>query len=255
MRRLIILGASNVTRSFGRLVAVARNVWNEPLEILAAHGHGRSYGVPWTRVMARRLPGILSSGLWQTLEQSPPAPTAALVTDIGNDILYEHSVSVIAGWVEQSLDQLSAREARTIIARLPLENLLGLSEARFKFFRNLFMPGCSLCLTEVTNRAHDLNDRVEALARARGMSVVVPHSAWYGLDPIHIRQRSYSVAWREVLGAWQSTNENRAFSRAKLHESLYLRTRFPQRVQWFGRDFNREQPVARLRDGTTIALY
>jgi hypothetical protein len=37
-----------------------------------------------SRLMVRTLPGILQSGLWHQLEVLPPAPTRALVTDVGS---------------------------------------------------------------------------------------------------------------------------------------------------------------------------
>jgi hypothetical protein len=218
-RRVIILGASNVTRSFGTLVATVRSISQEPLEIIAAHGHGRSYGTAWSAVLMRKLPGILSCGLWDSIREST-APSSALVTDIGNDLLYEHSVSTVAGWVEQCLDRLSAMSAQTIVTSLPVENILGISEARYKFFRNLFVPGCSLSLREMEGRARELDERVRALAMSRSMMVVVPQRGWYGLDPMHIRIGHYPKAWREVLGSWQSTTELSGFSRGKWRESL-----------------------------------
>jgi hypothetical protein len=255
MHRFIILGASNVTRSFGTLVAAARDVWNGPLEIVAAHGHGRSYGADWTTVLMRKLPGILTSGLWDAVRSDLRKPTSALVTDIGNDILYEHSVPTIAGWVEECLDRLAALEAQTAVMALPVENIFGLSEARYKFFRNLFMPGCSLGLREAADRAIELNERVAALVTSRNMKLVPQRREWYGLDPIHVRRKTYPGAWREVFFTWPSQRENAAFSRRKIAESWYLRSRIPQRVKLFGRELSAAQPSARLRDGTTVALY
>ncbi len=253
--RLIILGASNVTRSFGTLVAMARSRWNAPLEILAAHGHGRSYGAAWSTVMVRKLPGILPSGLWDAMGRALPLPTTALVTDIGNDILYEFSVPVIAGWVEACLDRLAAFGAQTVVSALPVENIFELSAARYKFFRSLFVPGCSLRLLETTERAIELNDRVSALVKSRGMKLITPCRQWYGLDPIHVRRRASPAAWRAMLGDFRTDRGNIDVSRGKLAESLYLRCRLPERVRWFGRELGALQPSARLRDGTTVALY
>ena len=67
MQRLIILGASNVTRAFGSLVNMASDVLQGPLEVVAAHGHGRSFGAPWSTVLVRKLPGILHCGLWEAV--------------------------------------------------------------------------------------------------------------------------------------------------------------------------------------------
>ena len=253
-RRVIILGASNVARSFSTLVATARSISQGPLEIVAAHGRGRSYGTAWSAVLMRKLPGILSCGLWDAIRESN-APSSALVTDIGNDLLYEHSVATIAGWVEQCLDRLATRSAQTIITSLPIENILGISEARYKFFRNLFVPGCSLGLREVESRARELDERVRALATSRSMTVVAPQRSWYGHDPIHIRIKHYPKAWCEVLGSWQSTPEMSRFSRGKWRESIYLNTRLPARVRWFNRELRAVEPCVRLSDGTTIALY
>ena len=254
MRRVIILGASNVTRSFGTLVATARSIHDGPLEIVAAHGHGRSYGMAWSAVFARKLPGILSCGLWDMSQEFVARP-AALVTDIGNDLLYEHPVSTVAGWVEQCLDRLSAMSAQTIVTGLPVENILGISEARYKFFRNLFVPGCSLGRREIEARSIALDERVRALAMSRSMTVVAPRLAWYGLDPMHIRLRHYPTAWHEVLRSWRVQDDMPGISRGKLMESLYLRSRIPARVRWFNRELNASQPSARLRDGTTVAIY
>ena len=57
----------------------------------------------------RELPGIVECGLWDALAQRPPAPTVALLTDIGNDLLYDVPVPQIVSWVETCLDRFSPR--------------------------------------------------------------------------------------------------------------------------------------------------
>lgn len=203
----------------------------------------------------RKIPGILPSGLWETLRRAPALPTAALVTDIGNDLLYGHSVATITGWVEACLDRLAAHQSTTIVTGLPVENISGLTPARYKFFRTLLFPGCTLSLGEISDRALALNERVQRLAAGRGIPVIRPRVEWYGFDPIHLRQRHYPQAWSEVCARWRRDAEECRISRAKLAESLYLWTRVPQRVQWFGWTVGAAQPSARLSDGTTVALY
>ena len=56
--RIVALGASNLTRGFQTLVSTARGAWGPYVEVLAALGHGRSYGAP-SRLVFRTLPGIL----------------------------------------------------------------------------------------------------------------------------------------------------------------------------------------------------
>ena len=85
--RVVAIGASNLTRGFQTVVATARTAWGPDVQVVAALGHGRSYGAD-SAFLFRRLPGILQSGIWQQLESTPAVPTKALVTDVGNDIVY-----------------------------------------------------------------------------------------------------------------------------------------------------------------------
>ena len=99
-RRVILLGASNLTRSFPTVVATVRQTWPAPVEIMAAMGHGRSYGQD-SSVLGKKISGIFPCALWQDLQNRPSLPTAALVTDIGNDMLYGVSPDQMLDWVER----------------------------------------------------------------------------------------------------------------------------------------------------------
>ena len=106
MNQLILIGASNVTIAFPRLVNGLAEWVDEPLEIWGVHGHGRSYGA-WSKVLGRALPGITESRFWDDWAPSDSsAPPRALVTDIGNDILYGHDTDQILDWVETCLKRL-----------------------------------------------------------------------------------------------------------------------------------------------------
>src|SRR4051812_20775188 len=124
--RVILLGASNVTRSLSTIVETARRLLGHPLDILAAFGHGRSYGLRH-RLFWRELPGIVECGLWEALEQRPPSAAVALVTDIGNDLLYDVPVPDIAAWFQTCLDRLTRASARVVLTPLPLGSITTLS--------------------------------------------------------------------------------------------------------------------------------
>ncbi|HEX5443564.1 MAG TPA: hypothetical protein VFW87_07035, partial [Pirellulales bacterium] len=118
-RRVVLLGASNVTRGISTVVETACRVWGRPLDLLAAIGHGRSYGMKST-VLVRTLPGILDCGLWPALAERPPAHTAALVTDVGNDLFYGADPPQIAGWIEACVDRLAKLDAAVVMTRMPV---------------------------------------------------------------------------------------------------------------------------------------
>ena len=178
-----------------RSAAAAR--WGRPLDLLAACGHGRSYG---DNRAGRGLPSI--PALWERLRERSSAPTAALLTDVGNDLLYQAPVATILAWVESCLRRLRECDARVIVTGLPLCNLANPSPRRFLFFRTLFFPGCSLPLEQLIDSARRLDDGLASLTERYQAVRVEPQAAWYGLDPIHLRYLQADHLWPEILASW-----------------------------------------------------
>lgn len=252
--RLVLLGASNLTKSLGIVLARAQAAWGAPLEVFTALGHGRSYGRD-SRMLGRQLPGILACGIWPRLQSAPRDDTAALVTDIGNDLLYEEPVARIAAWVDECLDRLAAIDARTVVTLLPIANLEQISPRRYKFFRTIFFPRSRLGFDELCRRASALNRHVEHAARARGFAVVDHQASWYGFDPIHIRYTQRRRAWNEILASWSGPGAMVAAVRAPAPRFWQVRSRRPDFQRFFGIERRAAQPAAQLRDGTTVAIY
>lgn len=254
VRRVVLLGASNLVGVQQRVLQTALTLWGGPLQMLAASGHGRSYGRA-SRVLFRELPGIVECRLWDELARDPQLPTAALVTDIGNDILYEEPVARIAGWLETCFDRLAAARARTTVTLLPLDHLPAMSAARFYFFRALLVPRCRIGFEEIVDRAAALDEHVRRLARQRGFATIRPQCDWYGLDPIHIRFTRRRRAWHEILSGWAAPGEMPRPGGGQFWRSLYLRTRAPHERRLFGFKQRGRNPSARLHDGTTVTIY
>jgi len=251
-RRVVLLGASNLTRGISTVVETSAKVWGRPIDVVAALGHGRSYGMDST-VLGRTLPGILQCGLWQALQQRPQAQTAALVTDIGNDLFYGAAVEQVADWVEQCLDRLARYEAKIIITRLPVCNLPHIRPWQYAIVRSVLFPSCRLTLEEITERACDLDERINRMARERNCALLEPRAEWYGFDPIHVKLRHWSRAWRELLAPW--SDEQIDASRASLARWIYLRRCAPEWRVRFGVRLRRAQPSGRLADGTLLSFF
>jgi hypothetical protein len=253
-RRLILLGASNLTRAIATVLETARQLWGGPLDVLAALGNGRSYGLrkAW---LWRELPGIAGCGLWEAWDRGPPAPAAALVTDIGNDLLYEVPVPEIMGWVEGCVDRLQRADARVVMTALPLCNVARVSPHTYALMRSALFPRCGLGFTALVDRAQELDRHLRQLARARGLLLAEHRPEWYGLDPFHILARHRPAAWGEILSPWSGQTPAAAVPAASLRDWLYLRLLAPERRWLFGWEQRRPQPAGRLPDGTTVALY
>lgn len=253
-RRAIFLGASNLTNGLATVLDVARHIWGGPLDVLAAIGHGRSYGLRKS-VLGRALPGIDECGLWPALQSRAPAPTAALVTDVGNDLLYDVAVPQIAGWVEACVDRLQRAGAWVVLTPLPLCNIATLAPARFRVLRGILFPGCTLSYETVRQRAEELDRRLRLLAKERGLRLAEHRRQWYGFDPIHIRRRHQPAAWHAVLSHWSDAPPAPTAGRASLRRQLYLLRLVPEQRWLFGWEQRRAQPAGVLEDGTTLALY
>jgi len=253
-RRVVLLGASNLTKGIGTVLETSARVWGGPQQVFAALGHGRSYGRT-TRFVGMRLPGIESCDLWQDLAAAEPLPTAALVTDIGNDLLYEEPVERIIEWVSLCLDRLAALEAWTTVTLLPIDNLHALGIARFRVLRSLFFPSSRITLGEVTRRARALNEGVRQLAAERGFATAEHRAAWYGFDPIHIRFLRRGEAWRDILGGWTNADEVHAPGRHAIARTIYLRTRTPAQRRLLWLEQRGRKPSARFADGTSVSIY
>ena len=251
--RVILLGASNLTRDFGLVLAMTRRWHGSPVEIFAALGHGRAYCVR-SCFLGRTMPSIGHSGLWRALPRHDARPTVALVTDIGNDVMYGAPVKKIVNSVARCLRRLTASGAKTIATLPPVCNFPHLSRARFYLLRNVLFPTCRIDFDSVVARATDLEERLQELD-GDILRWIKPVREWYGIDPIHLRRRCRAEAWEEILSGWPSRFTSPLDLSSAPHKSLGNLGLRPQRSWLCGIQQQRRQPVKRLLDGTTISLF
>jgi len=247
IRRVVAIGASNLTRGFQTLVSTARTAWGPDVEIVAALGHGRSYGAP-SHFLIRRLPGILESGLWQQLERGPALPTRALVTDVGNDILYGFTAERILEWVDETLTRLARISDDLVVTGLPMDSIRRLSPRRFRFVRSVLVPSSRQTYDDVREAAERVDAGLSALATTHRARFVTLDPSWYGLDPIHIKPSLWRPAWQGILGVAPPIERSRV-------EAMRLYLMRPERQWLFGVEQQRIQAGARLRGGGRVWLY
>lgn len=252
-QRVVILGASNARIGISVAIEAAREALGKPLDVMAAIGFGRSYGQrSW--VLGRSLDGILQCGLWPDLADRAALPTTALITDVGNDIVYEVSARQTAEWVEECLQRLSAYADRLILTTLPIASVQKLTRWRFVVMRSLLFPKCRLDLRTTVQRAVELNELLVQLSSRMALEVVHPCETWFGFDPIHIRRCYRREAWKKFFGVAEK-NSGDVFVRHSWSEWFHLHKLRPLRRSLFGWQQTTRQPAGHLRDGTTISLY
>jgi hypothetical protein len=252
--RVILLGASNLKAALPSLLACLRRKAGGPVEILAACGHGRSYGM-WSRFFfVRRLPGIADCGLWRELSRRPPLPTVALLTDVGNDLVYGAGAATIAGWVRACLDRLALQRAEVVLTLLPLGRLETLSPRQYLLARSILFPGRNVPWDTVRQEARELDEHLREAAQEYEARLVRPEASWYGIDPIHILRSRRDEVWRGILSQWTLASRGPGEG-----ESFLQGRRLPafgaEEFRLFGIRFERPQPALRFDDGTTLSLF
>jgi hypothetical protein len=247
---VVTIGASNLTRGFHTVVATSRAVWGEQVQVLAALGHGRAYGAQ-SRFIVRTLPGILESGLWRHLEARPPGPTRALVTDVGNDILYGFPAEQVLAWIEEAVDRLGRVTTDITVTDLPLASIRRLSSAKFLAFRSIIAPSCRLSFAQIVETAERVNAGLADLASARGLRFSRLNPEWYGIDPIHIRPSLWRTAWQEILGVGSGDT----IDRGSRWEGWRLYLKRPERQWVCGFEQLTPQSGGALPAGARVSLF
>ncbi len=248
--RLIVLGASNLARGLPSVVSASRAAWGPEVHVLAALGYGRSYGAP-SRILVRTLPSILESGLWRVLASLPDVPTRAVISDVGNDIIYGFSAEQTLAWVEETIDRLQRVTRDIVLTDLPIVTVQRLSRPRYLLLRSVLAPNCNLSLTQVLERGRAVNAGLAKLAPARGVRFFRLDPAWYGFDPIHIRRSHAPSAWQQILDVPGVSNG----AGSTMLEGVRLSFMAPERKWICGIERFTPQSGVRLPAGGTLWLY
>jgi hypothetical protein len=252
-RRLVALGASNLSRGLPTLIATARRAWSEPLDIVAAAGRGRSYGQT-TRMFGREIAGIAQSLLWDELDRRAELPTSALLTDVGNDIMYGVPVDVLFEWLGRTLERLRAMGAATVVTALPVGPIHTLKPHTFLVLRTLLFPANRDSLDHMLDRVRQVDAGLRRLAAEYGATLFDPPPFWYGFDVIHIRRARWQTAWKDLVDAWRPPTPA---SHAAIRPWTWLggQLQRPAERRLFGIRQVRRQPSAVFADGTRVSLF
>ena len=250
--QFILLGASNLVLGLPWILTHLEHGLRCSPNILAACGHGRSYGQR-TSVLGRSLPGILDCGIWDHLSHHP-ADRHVLITDVGNDIMYGATAETIADWVRTCIDRCQPTPGQLLMTQLPFDSLARLTDRKFRLIKAVMFPRHQVTWPIVASRSQQLGECLRDIAADCGAQLIEPELAWYGFDPIHIRRVHRRRAWQHIFShwdAWDTTQNARSPGPWKCLKSWCLR---PQQRQLLGYSQLTSQPVID-RDCLKLSLF
>lgn len=205
-------------------------------------------------VLGRKLPGIIECQLWNDLSARESLPTAAIVTDAGNDILYGASPEKISAWIKICCERLLQHQATVSITGIPLASLALMRAWEFRFFRSILYPISRITFADAKAMASELDGRLRELASDMKANFVEPQQTWYGIDRIHIRRVVQDDVWRTFFSpvCQESAGD---FTPSSWRQFIYLRSLTPYQRWFFGVPNGRTQPSGLLANGTRVSLY
>jgi hypothetical protein len=293
---VVLLGASNLTRGISTVVETVRLTHGSPLRIFAALGHGRSFGLR-SRVMGRTLCSALDCAMWSALNSPLPGgeglgvraaasqstrdtaqpdaaaaltpalsqrererempPAFALITDIGNDVMYGATPQQIIDWISDSVDRLAQMNTPRInITALPTASIQRVTPWQFAIVKALLFPTRDITFEQAVSRALETQHLLERFVResshANRLKMIQHERDWYGFDPIHIKWKHWPMAWARFLA--RDDDEARIRAGRSFNRWRRLRLHMPAEYEFLGLARTRRQPLT-LPDSTTIALY
>ncbi len=249
--RMVLLGASNLTLSLRLVIHLMQQRLGGPSEILTAVGHGRAYGV-FTQMLLRGLPGIADCGLWRQLDSMESRPTYALLTDIGNDILYGLLPEKILQSLEECIDRLQKHAAHIVVTNLPMTSIERLSERRYSFFRTVFYPSSGLSRHETVSRARAMHSGLMDMASRLHFKLYEQEPHWFGLDGIHVVYWQRKAFYQDILQQFPSAGDQpQSGGKQEFFLTWQRRPEFAYKTL-LGQAIYCQQPSGRLADGSNV---
>lgn len=202
---VLVLGASNVSLAWSEIVSLVVQSFHGPIDLVTAQGMGRAYVTASSGFAFCRLPGILHSGLWDAFSdfRSDQIPSA-LITDLGNDLLYGRSVSEVVNGAIECIHRIRKWNGSTdiVLTLPPVESVLSLNGIRFGVMKRLLFPFSPLDLSQVKRATQNLFDGLQQVAADQDVQLYAAPQYSFGFDPIHVRRRYRREVFSDMLSQW-----------------------------------------------------
>lgn len=194
-----MLGASNLARGYSALAdCFVASLAPNRVEILHAMGPGRGYCAEGG-FLKIKYPPIGASGILDSISagEETPRQVIALITDIGNDIMYGVSASEITACLSALLKQFSALDAEVFLQPIPIDLSEDVSENQFRVLRSIFFPNSAIDYEKAKEAVFAVNEFLRTHAGGR-VHLLPGVKEFMGIDKIHYSVFQSHKAWSGV---------------------------------------------------------
>lgn len=196
------MGASNLARGYSALVnSLIHCLCPQPVEILHAMGPGRGY-IAQGGVFNVSYAPIVDSGIVKAARKRQPetSKTLALITDIGNDIMYDVPVAEIMAGLDSLMRELNGMDAEVFVNPIPMDLLEDVSEQQFRMLRRVFYPRSPVTYSGAADAVSKINISLRESVGGR-IHLLPSFKDYCGVDKIHYSVFHSHRAWSEVVNA------------------------------------------------------
>jgi hypothetical protein len=202
---LILLGASNLSRgcfAFARHMKICLHP--RKFEVLIASGPGRAYCASGG-LLNISYPPINTSDIFNAAQEKREYGyrVVALVTDIGNDIMYGVPAGKVIETVHQIFRKLESMDAEVFYTTLPVAFEKGIHPIWFYILRSMLLPFSRVSYSEATEGIIEVNRFLKESAGSYG-HLISDMDRYLGFDEIHYGWLRAHSAWshvaKEILG-------------------------------------------------------
>jgi hypothetical protein len=199
---LVLLGASNLSRgcfAFARHMKACLHP--RKVDVLIASGPGRGYCV-LGGLLAVKYPPIYSCDIFEVAQSKSESgyQVIALVTDIGNDIMYGVSIENLIDTLQQVFTRLQSMNAEIFFTTLPVAFEKEVHPAWFYILRSLLLPFSRVSYDEAVTGIVEVNRYLRKFTSEK-FHLIPDMDKYIGFDEIHYRWLRAHHAWSHVATA------------------------------------------------------
>ncbi|MGP0628728.1 hypothetical protein ACTRW9_03385 [Nitrospina sp. 32_T5] len=195
----VLLGASNLARGYSALAYyLTRNLKPEAVKIYAACGPGRGYGC-WGGMFNISYPPIAESPLFERLgkQARDGKRVVALITDIGNDLLYGMDGDSLIATMKNLFERLENLNAEIYATTLPVYFEGNVPAIVYYPIRTFLYPKSHISREEAIDGVRRVNAFLKEY-KSPHIHLIPPLDDYLGWDHVHFGLVRSAEVWNRI---------------------------------------------------------